>query len=94
MISEAIHEHLLTVAVKDHGNPALKNFARVRITVRDANDHAPEFLEPLIKGAVFESADVGSAVVQVTAYDRDHGDNARLTYSIVAGRFKKKKKRR
>ena len=73
------------MAVKDHGNPALKNFARVRIRVADSNDHAPEFNEPLIKGTVFESSDVGSAVVQVTAYDRDHGDNAKLAYSIVAG---------
>ncbi|CAG0916276.1 unnamed protein product [Notodromas monacha] len=82
---EAIQKHLLTVMVKDHGNPSLRNFARVRITVKDANDHGPEFLESLIKGTVFESADVGTSVLQVMAFDKDHGENARLTYSIVAG---------
>ncbi|XP_039294510.1 fat-like cadherin-related tumor suppressor homolog [Nilaparvata lugens] len=82
---ESIAEHLLTVMVKDAGTPAKRNFARVVIHVYDANDHAPEFSSAIIQGRVFETADVGSAVVTVLAVDKDHGNNAVITYSITSG---------
>ncbi|XP_039300275.1 fat-like cadherin-related tumor suppressor homolog, partial [Nilaparvata lugens] len=81
---ESIAEHLLTVMVKDAGTPAKRNFARVVIHVYDANDHAPEFSSAIIQGRVFETADVGSAVVTVLAVDKDHGNNAVITYSITS----------
>lgn len=62
-----------------------RNFAKVIIKVHDFNNHIPEFTSKLIQGKVFETASVGTRVVQVYAIDRDSGDNAKITYSIVSG---------
>ncbi|XP_077154662.1 protocadherin Fat 3 isoform X5 [Ranitomeya variabilis] len=77
--------HILTVMVKDQEFPYRRNLARVTITVEDTNDHSPYFTSPLYEASVFESAAIGSAVIQVTALDRDKGENAELIYSIETG---------
>jgi protocadherin Fat 1/2/3 len=82
---EQMAHHVLTVAVKDNGTPPRKNYARLVVNVWDNNDHSPQFLSPLIQTKLFETADVGSALVQVQAVDMDRGENGRLTYSIVSG---------
>ncbi|XP_026152475.1 protocadherin Fat 3a isoform X3 [Mastacembelus armatus] len=82
---EACAQHILTVIVKDQEFPYRKNLARVLIEVEDINDHVPIFTSALYEGSVYESAAVGSAVVQVTALDKDKGENAELHYSIEAG---------
>uniref|UniRef100_A0A8C4NQR0 FAT atypical cadherin 3a n=1 Tax=Dicentrarchus labrax TaxID=13489 RepID=A0A8C4NQR0_DICLA len=82
---EACAHHILTVIVKDQEFPYRKNLARVLIEVEDINDHVPIFTNALYEGSVYESAAMGSAVVQVTALDKDKGRNAELHYSIDAG---------
>ncbi|XP_070826258.1 protocadherin Fat 3a isoform X8 [Chaetodon trifascialis] len=82
---EACAQHILTVIVKDQEFPYRKNLARVLIEVEDTNDHAPIFTSALYEGSVYESAAVGSAVIQVTALDKDKGENAELYYCIEAG---------
>ncbi|XP_036391985.1 protocadherin Fat 3a [Megalops cyprinoides] len=82
---EARAQHILTVMVKDQEFPYRRNLARVLVDVEDANDHAPYFTSPLYEGSVYESAAVGSAVLQVTALDKDKGENAELLYSIESG---------
>nr|XP_020474749.1 protocadherin Fat 3 isoform X4 [Monopterus albus] len=82
---EACAQHILTVLVKDQEFPYRKNLARVLIEVEDINDHVPIFTSALYEGLVYESAAVGSAVIQVTALDKDKGENAELHYSIEAG---------
>ncbi|XP_069022575.1 protocadherin Fat 3a isoform X9 [Embiotoca jacksoni] len=82
---EACTQHILTIIVKDQDFPYRKNLARVLIEVEDINDHVPIFTSALYEGSVYESAAVGSAVVQVTALDKDKGNNAELHYSIEAG---------
>lgn len=82
---EIINEHVLVVIVKDQGTPAKRNYAKVFITVHDHNDHIPEFTSKIIEGKVYETSTIGSSVVQVYAIDRDDGDNAKITYSIVGG---------
>lgn len=81
-------EHVLTVMVRDQGTPAKRNYARVIIYVSDANDHSPEWTGGVVQGRVLETADIGTAVVTVLASDKDHGNNAALTYSIVTGTLK------
>lgn len=56
------------------------------IEVEDVNDHVPIFTSTLYEGSVYESAAVGSAVVQVTALDKDKGTNAELHYTIEGGK--------
>ncbi|XP_028656255.1 protocadherin Fat 3a isoform X1 [Erpetoichthys calabaricus] len=82
---EVRSQHILTVMVRDQEFPYRRNLARVFLTVDDANDHAPYFTSTLYEGSMFESAAIGSAVLQVTALDRDKGENAELRFSIEAG---------
>lgn len=83
---ELISEHVLIVIVKDQGTPAKRNYAKVIITVHDHNDNAPFFeLSKIVEGKVYETAAIGSSVAQMYAIDRDIGENAKITYSIVSG---------
>ncbi|XP_043918442.1 protocadherin Fat 1 [Protopterus annectens] len=82
---ETMHQHILTVMVRDQDVPVKRNFVRVIVNVEDTNDHAPWFTNPSYVGRVFESAALGSAVVQVTAMDKDKGQNAEIIYSIESG---------
>ncbi|XP_061774733.1 protocadherin Fat 3a isoform X3 [Nerophis ophidion] len=82
---EACSQHILTVMVKDQEFPYRKNLARVLVEVDDINDHVPIFTSAMYEGSVYESAAVGSAVIQVTALDKDKGKNAELLYSIESG---------
>lgn len=72
---------------KDLDTPSRRGYARVFINVHDHNDHQPEFTSQLIQGKVFETASIGTAVVQVYAIDRDRGDNSCITYSITSGTY-------
>ncbi|KAH0616155.1 hypothetical protein JD844_027065 [Phrynosoma platyrhinos] len=71
--------------VRDQDVPVKRNFARIIINVSDTNDHAPWFTSSSYKGRVYESAVVGSMVLQVTALDKDKGENAEIEYSIESG---------
>ncbi|KAM4836847.1 protocadherin Fat 1 isoform 5-T5 [Thomomys bottae] len=82
---EAIHQHTLTVMVRDQDVPVKRNFARIIVNVSDTNDHAPWFTSSSYEGRVYESAAVGSVVLQVTALDKDKGRNAEVLYSIESG---------
>ncbi|XP_059170799.1 protocadherin Fat 1-like isoform X3 [Physella acuta] len=82
---EDLSRHLLTVQARDQGFLSKRSFARVEITLTDHNDHVPQFLSEVTRGQVYESAAVGTSVVQVMAVDSDKGLNAELTYSILSG---------
>nr|KAF6460308.1 FAT atypical cadherin 1 [Molossus molossus] len=82
---EATHQHVLTVMVRDQDVPVKRNFARIVVNVSDTNDHAPWFTSSSYEGRVYESAAVGSVVLQVTALDKDKGRNAEVLYSIESG---------
>ncbi|XP_066574333.1 protocadherin Fat 1a isoform X3 [Amia ocellicauda] len=82
---ETMHKHILTVMVRDQDVPVKRNLVRVTINVEDTNDHAPWFTSSSYRGLVYESAAVGSAVLQVTALDKDKGNNAEIVYSIESG---------
>lgn len=58
------------------------------VNVDDTNDNAPWFIGTPYAGRVFESAALGSAVLQVTALDKDKGHNAEIVYSIESGAYK------
>ncbi|XP_061103933.1 protocadherin Fat 3-like [Conger conger] len=82
---ETRNQHILTVMVKDQEFPYHRDLARILVTVEDENDHAPYFTNILYEASVFESAQKGSVVLQVTALDRDKGKNGELLYSFEAG---------
>ncbi|XP_062873349.1 protocadherin Fat 3a isoform X1 [Trichomycterus rosablanca] len=78
-------QHVLSVTVKDQEFPYRRSVARVLVGVEDVNDHAPQFTMAMYDGRVYESAALGSAVVAVTALDKDKGQNAQISYSIESG---------
>lgn len=82
---EVATQHNLTVMVSDQGMTANLNFTRVTVDILDHNDHAPVFLTEEFQGRVFETAAIGTSVIQVLAMDQDKGHNAELTYSILSG---------
>uniref|UniRef100_A0A8C7DLN5 FAT atypical cadherin 1 n=1 Tax=Oncorhynchus kisutch TaxID=8019 RepID=A0A8C7DLN5_ONCKI len=82
---EVMNKHTLTVMVCDDCVPVKRNLVRVIVNVEDTNDNTPWFTSPRYSGQVFESAAVGSAVLQVTAQDRDRGSNAEISYIIESG---------
>ncbi|KAK7929499.1 hypothetical protein WMY93_005894 [Mugilogobius chulae] len=82
---ETMHTHILTVMVRDQDIPVKRNLVRVIVNVEDTNDNAPWFIGTPYTGRAFESAAVGTAVLQVTALDKDKGQNAEILYSIESG---------
>lgn len=73
--------------VRDQDIPVKRNLVRVIVDVDDTNDNAPWFVGTPFSGRVFESAAVGSAVLQVTARDKDRGANAEITYILESGNY-------
>uniref|UniRef100_A0A672QZX2 Protocadherin Fat 1-like n=1 Tax=Sinocyclocheilus grahami TaxID=75366 RepID=A0A672QZX2_SINGR len=82
---ETMHQHTLTVMVRDQDIPVKRNLVRVIVNVQDTNDNAPWFSGSPYVGRVFESAAIGSAVLHVSALDKDKGQNAEIIYSIESG---------
>ncbi|MBN3309830.1 CADN protein, partial [Amia calva] len=67
-----------------HGQPN-SDTAYVRIFISDVNDNKPVFAQNAYEVNVDEDADVGFAVVTVSANDEDEGANAKLRYQITSG---------
>lgn len=65
--------------------PVKSNVVRVFINVEDSNDNAPWFTSSQYTARVFETAAIGSSVLQVTALDKDRGLNSEILYSIDSG---------
>lgn len=76
-------EYNLTVFATDGGNPARHSSCVVMVTVKDANDNAPQFDRLFYDFNIFEETAVGAIVGTVRATDSDIGENARISYSIV-----------
>ncbi|KAI8034953.1 hypothetical protein M5D96_012300 [Drosophila gunungcola] len=77
----------LVVEARDQGTPVRSARVPVRVHVSDVNDNAPEIADPQEDVvSVREEQPPGTDVVRIRAIDRDYGQNASITYSIVKGR--------
>ena len=74
--------HVLTVRATDSVTGAFSE-ASIEIEVEDVNDNAPVFSKPKYSVNIAEALPVGSSVIQVSASDRDSGQNKDLTFEIV-----------
>jgi protocadherin-16/23 len=85
---EARATYELVAEARDLGSPPRSARVAVRVRVADVNDNAPLIVEPEedVVG-VREQQPPGTEVVRVRAIDRDDGENASITYSIVQGAF-------
>ncbi|XP_056139750.1 protocadherin-16-like [Lampris incognitus] len=57
--------------------------ANLTVLVEDVNDNAPTFTQDLYQVSISEHLPAGSAVITVTATDRDSGENGKITYRVV-----------
>ena len=74
-----------TVSVHDNGNPRLQDTATIEVTLEDTNDSPPEFTQNTYEASLYESAEINTLVVRISASDKDDGDNARISYIILSG---------
>ena len=74
--------YTLVVIATDQGSPPLHASRQFDLHVTDLNDNAPEFDQTLYQANVLEVADPGTSVFQLSALDRDEGNNSVITYSI------------
>uniref|UniRef100_A0A673B3N5 Protocadherin-16 n=1 Tax=Sphaeramia orbicularis TaxID=375764 RepID=A0A673B3N5_9TELE len=58
--------------------------ANITILVEDINDNVPTFTHDLYQVTLPEHTPPGSAVITVTATDRDSGENGKITYSVMS----------
>ncbi|NWZ65567.1 CADN protein, partial [Acrocephalus arundinaceus] len=76
-------KYLVVVEARDGGG--LTGTGTATILVTDVNDHAPVFLQRIYTAFVSENASIDTEVVVVSAVDRDEGENAMVTFSIIDG---------
>ena len=69
----------LTIMAMDSGIIPLYGYGQVHITVLDANDNAPEFIEPLTT-SFREDSDIGSIFYTLNVTDSDEGTNSHIAY--------------
>ena len=79
---EATDAYQLRLIAKDGGTPPRSGSAVINVTVLDANDNDPVFLNQSYTVRVPENKAVNSTLVTVRAHDADLGRNARLSYSL------------
>ncbi|KAF2360138.1 Cadherin, partial [Trinorchestia longiramus] len=82
---EAMPQYDITVEARDRGIPPLSSTATVRLSVLDVNDNSPEFYPQQYFVAVAEDNPIGSSLVQVSATDKDDGENAEIIYELTSG---------
>lgn len=75
--------YTMTVVARDQGTPPLHAIRAFDLEVTDMNDNAPEFDKTVYYANVLEVADPGTSVLQLSAIDRDAGNNSVILYSIA-----------
>lgn len=70
------------VMASDNGVPRLSTTADVLIEVADINDEVPTFEKPSYVFDVMENMPENTTVGQLTATDKDSGENGAISYSI------------
>ena len=73
---------MFDVQVSDNGNPVRFSTQTVTFDIIDINDNAPE-LNPPTMISISEAAMVGRVVTDLSAVDRDLGENALISYSLT-----------
>jgi hypothetical protein len=76
-------EYKLDLTCRDSGSPPKTSTSSIIIKVKDENDNRPEFSQNTYVVPVRENNAIGDPLIQLSATDRDTGQNANVTYSVV-----------
>uniref|UniRef100_K7FAW0 Cadherin domain-containing protein n=1 Tax=Pelodiscus sinensis TaxID=13735 RepID=K7FAW0_PELSI len=82
---ERAPEYNITITATDKGSPPLSTQKTILLQISDVNDNAPVFEKPSYSAYVPENNPSGASIFSVRATDRDWGENARVTYSLLEG---------
>uniref|UniRef100_A0A668AXH5 Cadherin 8 n=1 Tax=Myripristis murdjan TaxID=586833 RepID=A0A668AXH5_9TELE len=87
MDREMREEYLVVIQAKDMGGHmgGLSGTTTVTVTLTDINDNPPKFSKSLYEFVLPEDLAIGKPGGKVKANDRDVGENAKSTYSIIEG---------
>ncbi|XP_019361654.1 PREDICTED: protocadherin Fat 2 isoform X1 [Gavialis gangeticus] len=75
--------HEVAVEVKDSRKPPRVSQVKVKVYVEDVNDNPPQFENVPYYTSVQDGAEPGDVLFQVSATDKDIGDNGAITYSFA-----------
>lgn len=82
---ERSKDYFLTVQATDGGQPPLSTLATLNISITDANDNEPIFVQTSYEARIREDAELGDKILQVRAIDLDSNENGKIRYSIERG---------
>ncbi|XP_026793537.3 cadherin-8 [Pangasianodon hypophthalmus] len=87
MDREMREDYLVVIQAKDMGGHmgGLSGTTTVTVTLTDVNDNPPKFSKGSYEFTIAEDLGIGKPGGRVKANDRDIGENAKSTYSIIAG---------
>ncbi|XP_054259786.1 fat-like cadherin-related tumor suppressor homolog [Macrosteles quadrilineatus] len=90
---EKVDSYVLRVQARDSGSPTLSSIAVVHVSVTDANDNPPLFLQPNLTAILQEDKPAGWAVCQLVVTDADVFHNAapfifEILYDDSGGKFR------
>ncbi|TRY99150.1 hypothetical protein DNTS_001844 [Danionella cerebrum] len=87
MDREMREEYLVVIQAKDMGGHmgGLSGTTTVTVTLTDINDNPPKFTKGSYEFQIPEDLGIGKPGGRVKANDRDIGENAKSTYSIIGG---------
>ncbi|KAM7328679.1 hypothetical protein ACRRTK_012771 [Alexandromys fortis] len=80
---EVTDKYTLNITVYDLGIPQRAAWRLLDVTVLDANDNPPEFLQESYFVEVSEDKGINSDIIQVEATDQDLGPSGHVRYSIL-----------
>ncbi|KAH9513820.1 Protocadherin-9 [Bulinus truncatus] len=80
---EETSEYTVTIFCEDAGTPKLSATKSFHVAVGDVNDNAPVFDLPSQVIHISEDNSVNDVAMLLSATDKDEGDNAKISYSLL-----------
>ncbi|KAG8579349.1 hypothetical protein GDO81_010833 [Engystomops pustulosus] len=84
---EHTNQYTIVLQATDLGDPQLTTQTAINISVTDVNDNPPSFERSVVNVDIKENNKPGALLCAVSASDKDFGENAHITYSIINSLF-------
>ncbi|KAG1931272.1 protocadherin alpha-3-like [Pimephales promelas] len=82
---ETVSHYDITITAMDLGQPPLSSFKTLSVQVSDVNDNPPEFSINPIELYMIENNAAGTAILTLSAFDKDLNENSVISYQIIKG---------